>query len=172
VAFAVFASAALIQIGLRSLSVRRTLRAGAMVVPLGLGLLVAGTWTANLPLFVIGGILSGAGAGLAFKGALATSIELAPAESRAEVLAAFFVASYVGLAIPVILLGVIGQTISARAEMAGFAAVATAALLSTVGALTHKRRSEFRPQPPSRSVPVALPRALTWKTRPENSHTR
>jgi hypothetical protein len=135
----VFGAAALAQIALGSLSLRQTLAVGMVVAPLGLGLLAAGTWTPDLAMFVVGAVLTGAGAGLVFKGALTTSIGLAHERSRAEVLAGFFMARYVRLAIPVIVLGVIGQVLSTRVEVAGFAGVATGVLVPTVAWLLTRR---------------------------------
>jgi MFS family permease len=126
VAFSVFAAGAIAQMVLRDVDVRRTLAVGLPVLAAGLVVLAVGTWLVDLPLFVAGGVLTGAGAGLLFKGALVTAIDLAPATSRAEVLAGFFVASYAGL---------IGQLVPARVELAGFACVAIALLVPTVARL-------------------------------------
>jgi hypothetical protein len=59
----------------------------------------------NLYLFVIGGIVAGAGVGLVFRGAVATAASLADPSSRGEVLAALFLIAYAGLAIPVLAIG-------------------------------------------------------------------
>lgn len=135
VAFSVFAAAALAQIATRGLNIGRTLGVGFPVLTAGLTVLAVGTWAANLPAFIIGGVLTGAGAGLVFKGALVTVVDVAPATSRAEVLAGFFVAGYAGLAVPVVALGIIGQLVSGRIEMVGFAAVSILLLAPTVARL-------------------------------------
>ncbi|MGE5292069.1 MAG: hypothetical protein ACM3ML_33770 [Micromonosporaceae bacterium] len=62
-------------------------------------------------------------AGAAFKGCVSTVITIAPAGARAQVLAGLFLAGYVGLAIPVVGLGVAVQLLSARTALVGFAAV-------------------------------------------------
>ena len=131
VAFGVFAAAATAQIALLRLGVRSTLAVGIALLPIGLGVLSAATWFADLPAFVVGGIVTGAGAGLVFKGVLATSMGLAPHHARAEVLAGLFLASYIGLSVPIVILGIAGQYVSTRAETAVFAAAVTLAVLAT-----------------------------------------
>lgn len=135
VAFSVFAAASIAQVAARALDVRSTLAVGTAVLPAGLLLLAAGTWTTGLAIFAAGAVLTGAGAGLVFTGVLGMTIDSSPVQSRAEVLAAFFVAAYVGLAVPVVTLGILGRLVSARAELAGFAAAAIAVLIPTVARL-------------------------------------
>jgi Tfp pilus assembly protein PilN len=89
-------------------------------------------WLSNLPLFVVAGGVTGAGAGLVFLGALASAGETAPAESRAEVLAAFFLGAYIGLSVPVIGLGIATNYLPAREVMLGFVVVAA---MSVTGAV-------------------------------------
>ena len=60
----------------------------------------------SLALFLAGGMLGGAGAGLLFRGGLSTIVAIASDERRAESLAGFFLAGYLGLAAPVIALGI------------------------------------------------------------------
>jgi MFS family permease len=111
--------------------------AGAACAAAGLGMLTVGTWTAQLPLFVVGAVATGAGVGLLFKTLLATVVDIAPAENRGEVLATFFLAGYVGLAVPVVALGVLSQVLSTRVLMTVFAVLAIAALAVPVRGLRH-----------------------------------
>ncbi|HEV7623460.1 MAG TPA: MFS transporter [Amnibacterium sp.] len=144
VAFSVFAAAAIAQITSRSLEVRRSLAIGLVALVVGLAVLAVGTWTAGLAVFATGGVLTGAGAGLVFNGALVTTIDIAPPGSRAEVLAGFFVASYAGLAVPVVALGAIGPLVSAPVEVTGFGAVSIALLVPTVARLMVRPRGVVR----------------------------
>jgi MFS family permease len=141
VAFAVFASAAIAQIALMRLSIRATLLSGLLLLPAGLGVLAYATWAGVLPLFVAGGVVTGAGAGLAFKGVLATVIELAPPSARAEALAGFFLASYVGLSVPIVVLGFVGEHVSTRVLMAVFGAIVTVSLVPTAAALLARSKA-------------------------------
>jgi MFS family permease len=89
-------------------------------------------WLPSLAMFVIGGVLTGAGGGLAFRGALTAAGSTAPSESRAEVLAGFFLGAYIGLSVPVVGLGIATQYVSARMVMLMFVViVALAVVLST-----------------------------------------
>src|SRR5262249_18284465 len=103
---------------------RRHLASGMATVVLGLALVVLAAWAPSLTLFIIGGALVGAGAGSMFKGALGTVISVAAPEGRAEAVAGLFLASYVGLSIPVIALGVALQELDAKVALLGFATLA------------------------------------------------
>ena len=121
--FVVFGMAALAQIGASRAPLRRQLGIGLGVLVAGLVLVTAAVWLASLPLLLAGGAIAGAGAGAAFKGCVSTVITIAPAGARGEALAGLFLAGYVGLAIPVMGLGVAVQLLSARTALVGFAAV-------------------------------------------------
>jgi hypothetical protein len=92
-------------------------------------------WLSSLAMFVIGGIVTGAGAGLAFRGALVAAGNTAPPESRAEVLAGFFLGAYVGLSVPVIALGIATSYAPARDVMLVFAALVAVAIAFSVRAV-------------------------------------
>jgi hypothetical protein len=90
-----------------------------------------GRW-ASYDLFLTGGLLAGAGAGVLFKGAVATTAGLAGPEHRAEALAALFLAAYVGLALPVLGLGLAHGHVADRTALGWFAVAL--ALLCTAAA--------------------------------------
>jgi hypothetical protein len=81
-------------------------------------------------------VISGAGAGMVFKGALVTAASTAPQGSRAEVLAGFFLGAYVGLSIPVIGLGIATTYVSARDAMLVFVVLAALSIAGAVRAVT------------------------------------
>ncbi|MEU6322791.1 MFS transporter [Streptomyces sp. NPDC047009] len=128
VAFAAFAAGAVAQIALSRASLALTLRTGPLVLVPGLALLVGGMWLPSLAMFVIGGVLTGAGGGLAFRSALTAAGATAPPESRAEALAFFFLGAYLGLSVPVVALGIATQYVSARVVMLGFVVIVGAAV--------------------------------------------
>jgi hypothetical protein len=103
----------------------------------GLALFTLGMWLPSLPVFVIGGIVTGAGGGLVFRGSLVAAASTAPPESRAEVLAGFFLGAYVGLSGPVIALGVATEYVAARDVMLVFVALAAAAIAVSVRSVLH-----------------------------------
>jgi MFS family permease len=135
VAFAAFAAGAIAQVLLSRLDVAATLRISMAVLTPGLALLIAGMWLPSLAVFVLGGVLTGAGAGLVFRGALAAAGAAAPPESRAEVLSGFFLGAYVGLSVPVLGLGIATQYAPARDVMLVFVAIVNVALVASLRAV-------------------------------------
>jgi hypothetical protein len=87
----------------------------------------------------VGGVISGAGAGMVFKGALVTAASTAPPASRAEVLAGFFLGAYVGLSIPVVGLGIATTYLPARDVMLAFVVLAALAIAGSVRAVVAGR---------------------------------
>jgi MFS family permease len=97
-------------------------------------LITVAVWVASLALLLLGGVLAGSGAGAAFKGSVSTVLSIAPPGGRGEALAGLFLAAYIGLAVPVVALGVATQLLSPRIAVLGFAAV-----LATVVLLVSRR---------------------------------
>ena len=127
-AFAVFGAAAVSQILLARVPLRRLLGLGIAVLVVGLAGVTVAAWVTSLPLLIIGGVLAGAGAGATFKGTVATVIAIAPEQARGEALAGLFLAAYLGLAVPVIGLGIATQYLSTPDALLIFAAALLAAL--------------------------------------------
>ena len=127
-AFIVFGAAAVSQIALARAAQGRLLRLGVALLVAGIVTVTVAVWVTSLPLLLIGGVLAGAGGGATFKGAVSTVIAIAPPQARGESLAGFFLAAYLGLAAPVVGLGVATQYLSAPDALLIFAAVLLAAL--------------------------------------------
>jgi MFS family permease len=140
-AFLAFGASAVSQILLARSPLRRQFRLGFAVLALGIVAVTTAIWATSLPLLLIGGALAGAGAGGVFKGSVSTVLNLAPAETRGEALAGLFLASYLGLAIPVVGLGIATQYLPSRvallifsgALLAGLATVARRLLRPSAG---------------------------------------
>jgi len=148
VAFAAFAAGALTQIAMSRTGLHLTLRVGPLILIPGLALLVGGMWLPSLTMFVIGGVLTGAGGGLGFRGALAAAGSTAQPESRAEVLSGFFLGAYIGLSVPVVGLGIATQYVSARTVMLVFVViVAIAVVMCTRVVGAEHARSEMPARP-------------------------
>ena len=130
--FAVFGAAALAQIVVSRLAVRSQLAFGLLALVVGLAVITVAFWLASLALLLAGGIVAGSGAGAAFKGSVTTVLGVARPEARGEALAGLFLAGYVGLAVPVVALGLATQLLSGRVAVLGFAVllVAVVALVS------------------------------------------
>ena len=146
VPFAAFAGGAAAQILAARMPSLVVLRRSVPMIVLGLALTAGAMWSSSLAMFVIGGVITGAGAGMVVKGSLAAVASTAPAGSRAEVLAGFFLGAYIGLSVPVIGLGVATQYVPARDAMLVFAALAALAIAGSVRAVIQRSSDpEARP---------------------------
>lgn len=126
-AFLVFGSAALAQILLARRAPRTQLLLGLLLLAVGMIVLTAAVWAAGLVLFLVGGAVAGAGAGTAFKGCITTVLSLAEPERRGETLTGLFLAAYLGLAVPVLGLGLAVQTLPVHDAVLAFTGVLLAA---------------------------------------------
>jgi MFS family permease len=153
VSFAVFAAAALAQTLTASRGTQQLLLAAIPAVLAGLGLLTIAVWLPypSFGVFLVGDVVVGAGAGLMFKGAIATVSEISSQEHRAEALAGLFLAAYLGLAGPVIGLGALTQIASTRVSLLVFAGLLGLGILAATPALLGRgeRHSASQPQPTS-----------------------
>lgn len=140
-AFSAMFGAAATQIFLVKLPVRTLLRGGVPVIVAGLALMAGAMWIPSLAMFLAGGLIVGGGVGMAFKGALVTAASTAPAQARAEVLAGFFLGSYVGLAVPAVGLGVATTLWAAKDVMLVFALIVAVTVTLAVKAATRTQRA-------------------------------
>jgi predicted MFS family arabinose efflux permease len=135
IVFSAFAAGALAQILLGRVSTDSTLRISPLLLLPGLALLVTAMWRPNLTLFIAAGVITGAGAGLLFRAALIAAASTASPDSRAEVLAGYFLGAYVGLSVPVVALGVATEYAPVRDVIGVFAVIVAAAVLAAVRAI-------------------------------------
>jgi MFS family permease len=115
---------------------RRLIAAGLAPTLVGLIVLVASAWTASLALFFIAAVVGGAGGGAIFRGSLVLAVSTAAPAERASALATFFTASYVGVSLPVIGLGVALQYVSPNVALLIFAVIVGAGILAAAPVLT------------------------------------
>jgi MFS family permease len=117
--FLTFGTGVLVQSVTTNWPARRLVAAGIAPMIVGLGVLVASAWTSppSLALFLIAGILIGAGSGAIFRGSLTVVISTAGPDDRAGALATFFTAGYVGVSLPVVGAGVALQHLSFRVTL-------------------------------------------------------
>jgi MFS family permease len=123
ITFAVLGAAAVAQILLARTQPRHQLGLGLALLVLGVVLVTIAIWSPSLTLFVVGGVLAGGGAGAAFKSCIGIVLSVAPPEGRGEALAGLFLAAYVGLAVPVVGLGLATQLVSIEVALLGFSAL-------------------------------------------------
>ncbi len=105
VTWAVFTAGALAQLAFLRVALRPSLIVSLVAITLGLAVLGAAAAVVSLPLFVAGAVLAGAGSGLVFRSCLGLVGGMAPAERRSETLAGLFLLAYLGLIVPVLLVG-------------------------------------------------------------------
>lgn len=126
VVFVLYAAAAAGQIAGKRLGRSRAIPSGLVVTGAGLAVVVAAFATTTLGLLVGGAVVCGLGVGLAVMGGLALVNELCPPDQRAEILAAFFVVTYVSAAVPVVLAAVMADhagSVAAASMVAGWIAL-------------------------------------------------
>ena len=161
VPFAAFAGGAVAQIISARTPTLGLLRRSVPIIVLGMALTAGAMWSASLAMFIIGGVITGAGGGMVFKGSLAVAASTAPPQSRAEVLAGFFLGAYIGLSVPIIGLGIATIHVSARDAMLVFAALAAVAIAGSVRAVTQRSlrtgTAAARRKRPVRRSPSAAP---------------
>jgi MFS family permease len=117
--FLTFGSGVVAQTTTTKWAAHRLIAAGIVPTIVGVGVLVTSAWTTppSLTLFLISGIVAGAGGGAIFRGSLTIVISTSDIDDRASALATFFTAGYAGLSVPVIGLGIVLQHLSPRVTL-------------------------------------------------------
>jgi hypothetical protein len=121
--FLVFSSGVLSQLATGALRAPRVLALGMTSMLAGLALLVTSVRlsTPSLGLFLVGGALIGAGAGLVFKGTTGIVLEAAAPEERVAMTSTLIMTALFGLSIPVVGAGIaLSQGASAASTVLGF----------------------------------------------------
>jgi MFS family permease len=122
--FLVFAAGVAAQVATTALAASRTLALGTISMLVGLALLVTAVRLSppSLALFLLSGVLIGAGAGAVFKGTTGLVLEATAPENRLAMTSDLLIALFVGLSIPVIGAGVaLDQGASSPDTVLGFA---------------------------------------------------
>ncbi len=104
---------------------RLTVGIGVPLLLVCLGTLDGALFAKALWLFLISAVSGGVAVGFIFRGGLAELNRVAQPQHRASVISTFFVAAYVGLGLPAVLIGLIAQSIGvidASAYVCGLAA--------------------------------------------------
>ena len=105
----IFAISAATQIVAGHFDYRKVVSFGLALFLLVLALIVAGLSQASFGIFLAGTAVGGVAVGCVFMGSLSTANRLAPAERRAQVVSSYFVMCYLGLAVPVIGVGIASE---------------------------------------------------------------
>lgn len=118
--------------------VRRSLPLGCAGLLAGLALLAGALHWDLLALVVLSTVVGGAGQGLSFRGGLSAVAQASPADRRAAVISALFVAAYAGISVPVIAVGLLTGPLGLRG--AGLVFIVCMAFLVTAASAYLLRR--------------------------------
>src|SRR6185312_2685968 len=110
IVFALTASAAITTLTLRAWPPQRMVRFSAITLMSGIGMTLGSIYVGSGVLLFAGTVLAGTGFGLGFLGALRTLLPVAGPHERAGLMAAFYILSYLSFSLPVILAGVLVNT--------------------------------------------------------------
>lgn len=142
-AFVAFAAGASIQVALERTGPRAGTHLGPLLMVSGLALVTAGLSLPSLTLFVFGAAVSGAGSGALFRHGIGVAAVAAPANAKAEVLAGFFVATYLGVSVPALAMGAALQFWATHLVMTFFATAVTVAVLLSLMVLRRTREPAY-----------------------------
>ena len=143
VVFAVFGPAAAAQTLTSRMRPDTKLGTGLAAQGLGLVVLTVGMHATNLPAFLVGGAITGVGAGMLFKAAVGAVATMAAPEMRGEALAGLFLISYLGLSLPAVGIGIFTRYVTATTAMTSLAVVLLL-VLGAVATLIRRRTSSQR----------------------------
>jgi MFS family permease len=142
--FLVFSSGVLSQLATGNVRAPRVLALGVTSMLAGVALIVTAVRlsTPSLVLFLVGGALIGAGAGLVFKGTTGIVLEAAAPEERVAMTSTLIITALFGLSIPVVGAGVaLSQGVSAANTVLGFGTAVALGVALSGWALLSRRAS-------------------------------
>jgi MFS family permease len=142
--FLVFSSGVLSQLATGNVRAPRVLALGVTSMLAGVALIVTAVRlsTPSLVLFLVGGALIGAGAGLVFKGTTGIVLEAAAPEERVAMTSTLIITALFGLSIPVVGAGVaLSQGVSAANTVLGFGTAVALGVVLSGWALLSRRAS-------------------------------
>jgi len=139
VTFVLMLASVLAQLVCRSWNSRTAGMSGLLIVTAGLIVVTAAAAISSLALLLAGSVIAGAGQGLAFMGLLAGVNDAAPDDQRGEVISAFYFATWLGAALPVLAAGFAAPAIGLlHAAWIFTALIAVISLGATAGLLKLK----------------------------------
>jgi MFS family permease len=147
VVFTLFAASAVAQVALKDVTTKPALRIGCVVLAVGAVALGASLPTASLALLLLALVVIGVGQALCFRAAVASISAQSPPEERARTITSFFLVVYVGISLPVVVVGLASVPFGLRdAAIALSAAIAVLALASVAAQVLVERRTARGPR--------------------------
>jgi predicted MFS family arabinose efflux permease len=140
VVFLVFGAGAAAQAVAGALPAAHRFTVALLTEAAGLIVLALGMHLTSLALFLIGGAIAGAGAGLLFKSAVGAVSAMAEPRWRGEALAGLFLIAYLGLVGPVLGLGIASRYVATTTAMLWFVGGLLVLLSGVAGAAGAARR--------------------------------
>jgi MFS family permease len=138
VVLALAGPAGLAQLACNKLSPRSAMGIGSVVLALGMAGTVASLSSDSVPLFLGVSVVTGAGWGVAFMGAVRSVALAAPAEHRAAVMSAFYVVAYLSLSVPTVIAGLFVPTLGLEPTFRIFGSIVVALALVTALGTRHR----------------------------------
>ncbi|HVW80141.1 MAG TPA: MFS transporter [Mycobacteriales bacterium] len=129
----------------RNVEPQRTMRAGAILIGVGMGGALASIEAGSAVGFFIATVVAGLGFGGGFQGSIRTVVPLAHPHERAGTLSALYVVSYLAFGLPAIVAGVLVEHLGLLATARGYAAVVT--VLAAAALIGSIRGREAPPAP-------------------------
>ncbi|MDR3494763.1 MAG: MFS transporter [Ancalomicrobiaceae bacterium] len=119
---------------LRSATAERLVRLGAAGIGLGVVVTFSSVQAQSVAGMILGTVVAGVGFGAAYAGNLKTLIPLAGPNERAQLLAAYFVASYTSFALPAVIAGLAAPRFGLIATSTGYGVVLVGLTLASIAA--------------------------------------
>ncbi|MEA2417886.1 MAG: hypothetical protein QOE60_92 [Thermoleophilaceae bacterium] len=128
----------LAQLAFHRVSSRTAMGAGSVLLAVGMTATVASLGTDSVPLFFGGSIVTGAGFGVAFMGAVRSIGAAAPVEQRAAVMSAFYVVAYLALSVPTLIAGLVVPSLGLEPTFRIFGSIVVAVAIATALGTRHR----------------------------------
>ena len=157
IVFTLCAAGALASFALRAWPPASAMRTGCLLLLAGLTVTIIAVATANSALVIAGTVVSGAGFGSAFLGAFRSLAGQASPGGRAGLIAAIYVAAYLAFSLPAIAAGVLTTYVGLRPTTIGYAAIAAALALASLGAARRDLTTSVAPGTPMTQQTAAPP---------------
>ncbi|MEU6582559.1 MFS transporter [Nocardia sp. NPDC046763] len=123
----------------RDWTIDQALLRGPILLMSGVSLALLGAATESVWLFFAASVVAGVGFGPSFSGALRMLTGLSPAETRAEVVTAIYVVSYLSLSVPAVIAGLCVQRFGLAATTYGYGLIVIAMeAVAAAGSLRHR----------------------------------
>jgi acetolactate synthase, small subunit len=130
------------QIVLKRLTLQRLSIVGFILMIAGLASLIAVLETKSLFFLFLTTVLIGFGHGPAFAGSLALTNQISPDESRGDIIASFYVLTYLGVSLPILGLGIVAHWMGLNGAILLYVLLMTLMMLAGIAFWLADRRHE------------------------------